>query len=674
MEKKGLVSIIMPAYNAGKYIAKAIDSLIEQTYSDWELVIVDDCSKDNTISVVNNYSDSRIKLIKSSENSGSAFKPRNLALKEAQGEWVINLDADDFLAQDYIEDMLNRALGNRLDICCGKMVVVDGDTGARSGECIPINEFDFEQIINGEEAFLYTIPRWKIGLNGMLCKKTIWQNAIKNYPAKEKYKVHDDEVLSREMLLCATRVGFADVDYYFRTNNDSVTRKFSESVFDLSDSVQELYHIAKKRYGVNSIVYRNVQLYDFYSFIDALRLFLNNYYMMNSSEIKIFQRKFKEWHIRLNFQVIKKYADNGRKNIAGNLMLLTLSLIPNRQAPRMLYKWICYCGTKPVYAIRKNKFYNWYVVRKQREKVIKKQLDEKYMLEKESPKNKSNSVICMYEGKTRAGGLADRLKGIVGTYYICKQWGVDFKLYFVDPFPLADFFVPNEYDWSIKKEQISYTDCNVVILDTTQDCDYQHIKQKQYLEKKLARVNRQTHVYTNAGFSYDLDYQTCFWELFKLSDRLQEALDTQLEILGNDYLSVSCRFLNLLGDFNETCAYDKELSKDQAEKLVEDLLRKIEGLHNQYQSSRILVNSDSITFLEKVSVYKYVYVIPGNVTHIDGENNQYCYEKYEKTFLDFLMIANASKIFLLRTGNMHNSGYPYAASKIHNRPFELIEF
>ena len=84
-----LVSIIMPSYNTEKYIAKTIESVLAQTYKNWELIVVDDCSTDNTDSVVHNYlSDKRIKYLKNICNSGAAVS-RNRALREAKGKWIL---------------------------------------------------------------------------------------------------------------------------------------------------------------------------------------------------------------------------------------------------------------------------------------------------------------------------------------------------------------------------------------------------------------------------------------------------------------------------------------------------------------------------------------------------------------------------------------------------------
>ena len=88
-----LVSIIMPSWNTGNFIAESIQSVINQTYKNWELIIVDDCSTDNTDEVVSFYKDQRIKYLKNEKNSGAAIT-RNKDLREAQGERIAFLDSD----------------------------------------------------------------------------------------------------------------------------------------------------------------------------------------------------------------------------------------------------------------------------------------------------------------------------------------------------------------------------------------------------------------------------------------------------------------------------------------------------------------------------------------------------------------------------------------------------
>lgn len=102
-----LVSVIMPSYNTEQYIEKSIQSVLSQTYSNWELIIVDDCSTDATDHIIKKYlQDSRIKYFKNEKNLGAAFS-RNYALRKAKGRWIAFLDSDDIWISEKIEKQLN---------------------------------------------------------------------------------------------------------------------------------------------------------------------------------------------------------------------------------------------------------------------------------------------------------------------------------------------------------------------------------------------------------------------------------------------------------------------------------------------------------------------------------------------------------------------------------------
>ncbi len=97
----------MPSYNTAEYIAQSIESVIAQTYSNWELIIVDDCSTDNTDEVIKKYlSDERITYFKNERNSGAAVS-RNKALREAKGRWIAFLDSDDLWLPEKLEKQVN---------------------------------------------------------------------------------------------------------------------------------------------------------------------------------------------------------------------------------------------------------------------------------------------------------------------------------------------------------------------------------------------------------------------------------------------------------------------------------------------------------------------------------------------------------------------------------------
>lgn len=102
-----LVSIIMPSYNTGKYIVSSIKSVLAQTYQNWELLIVDDCSTDNTYNLVKELlKDNRIHYLRNEKNSGAAIS-RNRALKEARGRWIAFLDSDDLWMPQKLERQID---------------------------------------------------------------------------------------------------------------------------------------------------------------------------------------------------------------------------------------------------------------------------------------------------------------------------------------------------------------------------------------------------------------------------------------------------------------------------------------------------------------------------------------------------------------------------------------
>lgn len=105
MDNFGLVSIITPTYNCGKFIAKTIECVLAQSYSYWEMIIVDDCSTDGTREVVARYNDPRIKYHCLEHNSGAAVA-RNTALRIAKGRWIAFLDSDDIWLPEKLEKQI----------------------------------------------------------------------------------------------------------------------------------------------------------------------------------------------------------------------------------------------------------------------------------------------------------------------------------------------------------------------------------------------------------------------------------------------------------------------------------------------------------------------------------------------------------------------------------------
>lgn len=106
--QKNLVSIITPVYNASRFIEETIKSVQAQTYKEWEMILVDDCSTDNSYEIINRYSkeDDRIKYIRLEKNSGAAVA-RNTAISNAKGKYIAFLDSDDIWYENKLEKQIN---------------------------------------------------------------------------------------------------------------------------------------------------------------------------------------------------------------------------------------------------------------------------------------------------------------------------------------------------------------------------------------------------------------------------------------------------------------------------------------------------------------------------------------------------------------------------------------
>jgi len=119
MKDEVLVSVITPMYNAKEFIAETIQSVLEQTYQNWEMIIVDNCSTDNCKEIVTGFikKDNRIRLIELEYNSGGPARPRNIGLDNAKGEYVAFLDADDTFIIEKLSLQIDYMKKNNLNFC-----------------------------------------------------------------------------------------------------------------------------------------------------------------------------------------------------------------------------------------------------------------------------------------------------------------------------------------------------------------------------------------------------------------------------------------------------------------------------------------------------------------------------------------------------------------------------
>lgn len=122
----GIVSIIMPSYNSSHFISRTIDSIINQSYTNWELLITDDCSTDNSYEIIKNYAeqDNRIKLFTLEMNQGAGVA-RNKSIMEACGRFIAFCDSDDRWKPEKLETQLNFMASNQVEICYSSYLKCD---------------------------------------------------------------------------------------------------------------------------------------------------------------------------------------------------------------------------------------------------------------------------------------------------------------------------------------------------------------------------------------------------------------------------------------------------------------------------------------------------------------------------------------------------------------------
>lgn len=218
MKETPLVTICMAAFNASAHIATAIESVIAQTYQNWELIVVDDGSSDNTEEVVENYAryDGRIRVIRQ-ENTGPGLA-RRAAYLDGQGAYFISLDDDDRFSCDTLELLIADALTTGSDVVMADMMRMDQSTRTwRSFSCD--RGIYYGQKMSGQEAFGLTFP-WVV--NGrFLVRRELIVSSIEVDNFFNNYNC--DEYLTRVYCLKANRVFASKGIYYYELNSLSIS-------------------------------------------------------------------------------------------------------------------------------------------------------------------------------------------------------------------------------------------------------------------------------------------------------------------------------------------------------------------------------------------------------------------------------------------------------------------
>ena len=224
-----MVSIIVPVYNTEKYIVRCIESIKDQTYKDYEAIIVNDGTKDNSIGVIEDLIKGDDRFIVLTKENGGLSDARNYGIEHSKGEWITFLDSDDFISPDYLEKSIEVAKEYDADISIMGMCYLDEATNDYILNTSPTEEkvFNREQAI---EESLYQ-KRYSCCAPGKLYKREVIGDI--RFPVG---KLSEDLAVAHKLLGNAKKtVYISDYGYYYRQQGSSIMHNFNIIKYRLSN-------------------------------------------------------------------------------------------------------------------------------------------------------------------------------------------------------------------------------------------------------------------------------------------------------------------------------------------------------------------------------------------------------------------------------------------------------
>ena len=225
-----MISVIVPVYNAEKYLHRCIDSILAQTFTDFELLLVDDGAKDRSGEICDEYAakDSRVSVFH--KENGGVSSARNLGLDKAQGEWIIFIDSDDWIADGMFKSMYEKATSEKADLVYCDLRMLFND----HAEVLHIAKYDTDRT-----KMLDNFIKSTFGTAvGMLAKKNLYESNEIRYPIEVKFC--EDFYVAIRLMLYSEKICYIPTTYYYynRQNEASASHSFSHRD---SDGVQWVF-------------------------------------------------------------------------------------------------------------------------------------------------------------------------------------------------------------------------------------------------------------------------------------------------------------------------------------------------------------------------------------------------------------------------------------------------
>lgn len=207
-----LISVVLPVYNVAPYLKEALDSILNQTIQDFEILVIDDCSTDNTIEIANSFQDARIKILSKKENKG-LIDSLNIGFKAATGKYIARMDGDDISDLKRFEKQLNILEKNPEIKVCGSWLQAFG----KSNEMIKHKE-------NHEQILVNMMIHCSMSLGAVMLDR-VWVEG--EYFNEEKKHVEDYDFWSR-VIWKGKLYNIQEVLYHYRIHETQVSSTYNE--------------------------------------------------------------------------------------------------------------------------------------------------------------------------------------------------------------------------------------------------------------------------------------------------------------------------------------------------------------------------------------------------------------------------------------------------------------
>ena len=239
MDRKALISVIVPVYNVEAFLPRCVDSILAQTYENLEIILVDDGSPDGCGTICDGYAakDNRVKVIH--KENGGLSSARNTGLESAAGEYITFVDSDDWIEPDAYAHLLEVMDRYQVKLVCGGNFDVDGATGKKTLGLCPKKE----EVLSSEE-FVGRMFLWQ-GFDSSACDKIYHRSLLETFRYPEG-RVCEDVAITYKIVLSTDRAALSDrpfYNYYHRPGSITISTaaEISDKTFHFSQHTEQIY-------------------------------------------------------------------------------------------------------------------------------------------------------------------------------------------------------------------------------------------------------------------------------------------------------------------------------------------------------------------------------------------------------------------------------------------------